>query len=94
MFAKRVQRQLESIFGFFCKMKGNLWVINHEPSGNRATIKRYYCEYPAKYIQRYSHVDVYLAELTKLTVLFGGLPERALAYKFLAGLPTGAKQLL
>ena len=39
-------------------------------------------------------VDVYLAELTKLTVLFGGLPERALAYKFLAGLPTGAKQLL
>ena len=39
-------------------------------------------------------VDVYLAELTKLTVLFGGLPERALACKFLAGLPTGAKQLL
>ena len=39
-------------------------------------------------------VDVYLAELTKLTVLFGELPERALAYKFLAGLPTGAKQLL
>ena len=39
-------------------------------------------------------VDVYLAELTKLTVLFGGLPERVLAYKFLAGLPTGAKQLL
>ena len=39
-------------------------------------------------------VDVYLAELTELTVLFGGLPERALAYKFLAGLPTGAKQLL
>ena len=39
-------------------------------------------------------VDVYLAELTKLTVLFGGLPEWALAYKFLAGLPTGAKQLL
>ena len=39
-------------------------------------------------------VDVYLAELTKLTVLFGGLPERALAYKFLAGLPTVAKQLL
>ena len=39
-------------------------------------------------------VDVYLAELTKLTVLFGGLPKWALAYKFLAGLPTGAKQLL
>ena len=39
-------------------------------------------------------VDVYLAELTKLTVLFGGLPERALACKFLARLPTGAKQLL
>lgn len=39
-------------------------------------------------------VDVYLAELKKLTVLFGGLPERALAYKFLSGLPAGAKQLL
>ena len=39
-------------------------------------------------------MDVYLAELTKLTVLFGGLHERALAYKFLAGFPTGAKQLL
>ena len=39
-------------------------------------------------------VDIYLAKLTKLTVLFGGLPERALTYKFLAGLPTGAKQLL
>ena len=39
-------------------------------------------------------MDVYLAELTQLTVLFSGLPERALAYKFLAGLPTGAKQLL
>ena len=39
-------------------------------------------------------VDVYLAELTKLTVLFDGLPERALAYKFLAGLSIGAKQLL
>ena len=39
-------------------------------------------------------MDMYLAELTKLTVLFGGLPERALAYKFLVGLPTGAKQLL
>ena len=39
-------------------------------------------------------VYVYLAELTKLTVLFSGLPERALAYKFLVGLPTGAKQLL
>ena len=38
-------------------------------------------------------VDVYLAEPTKLTVLFGGLPEQALAYKFLAGLPTRAKQL-
>ena len=36
-------------------------------------------------------VDVYLAELT---VLFGGLPERALAYKFLVGIPTRAKQLL
>ena len=36
-------------------------------------------------------VNMYLAELT---VLFGGLLERALAYKFLAGLPTGAKQLL
>ena len=35
-------------------------------------------------------VDVYLAELTKLMVLFSGLLERALAYKFLAGLPTGA----
>ena len=39
-------------------------------------------------------MDVYLAELTKLTVLFGGLPEWSLAYKFLAGLPTGVKQLL
>ena len=39
-------------------------------------------------------VDVYLAVLTKLTVLFGGLPERALVYKFLAGFPTRAKQLL
>ena len=39
-------------------------------------------------------VDVYLAKLTKLTVLFSGLPEQALTYKFLAGLPTGAKQLL
>ena len=39
-------------------------------------------------------MDVYLAELMKLTVLFGGLAERALAYKFLAGLPTRAKQLL
>ena len=37
---------------------------------------------------------MYLAELTKLTVLFGGLLEWALAYKFLAGLPTEAKQLL
>lgn len=32
-------------------------------------------------------VDVYLAELTKLTVLFSGLPEWALACIFLAGLP-------
>ena len=30
-------------------------------------------------------LDVYLAELLKLAVLFSGLPERALASKFLAG---------
>lgn len=39
-------------------------------------------------------VDVYLAALKKLATLFGGLPERALAYAFLAGFPDRVKQLL
>lgn len=51
-------------------------------------------QFEARTLRTGETVDVYLAELKKLTVLFGGLPERALAYKFLAGLPTGAKQLL
>lgn len=51
-------------------------------------------QFEARTIHLGETVDVYLAELKKLTVLFGGLPERALAYKFLSGLPAGAKQLL
>ena len=51
-------------------------------------------QFEARALHAAETVDVYLAELTKLTVLFGELPERALAYKFLAGLPTKAKQLL
>ena len=45
------------------------------------------------YIQAKLWMYIWLSQ-PKLTVLFGGLPEWALAYKFLAGLPTGAKQLL
>ena len=50
-------------------------------------------QFEARALHPSETVDAYLAELMKLTV-FGGLPKRALAYKFRAGLPTGAKQLL
>lgn len=39
-------------------------------------------------------MDVYLAAMKKLTILFGGLPERALSYAFLAGLLASVKQIL
>ena len=32
-------------------------------------------------------VDVYLAELRRLSILIGGLPDRAIACAFVAGLP-------
>ena len=39
-------------------------------------------------------VDVFLAELRRLAVLFGGLPNKALVCAFVAGLPESVKQLL
>ena len=48
----------------------------------------------ARRLQPGETVDVYLAELRRLTVPFGGLPEKALVSAFVAGLPDGAKQLL
>uniref|UniRef100_A0A5S6Q1F8 CCHC-type domain-containing protein n=1 Tax=Trichuris muris TaxID=70415 RepID=A0A5S6Q1F8_TRIMR len=38
--------------------------------------------------------DVFLAELRRLTSLFGGVSERTLACAFVAGLPEGVRQLL
>ena len=48
----------------------------------------------ARRLQPGETVDVYLAELRRLAVPFGGLPEKALVSAFVAGLPDGAKQLL
>ena len=39
-------------------------------------------------------VDVFLAELRRLAVPFGGLPDKALVCAFVAGLPESVKQLL
>lgn len=39
-------------------------------------------------------VDVYLAELCKLRMLFSGLPDQALMCTFVAGLPDQVKKLL
>ena len=47
----------------------------------------------ARRLQPGETVDVYLAELRRLAVPFGGLPEKALVSAFVAGLPDGAKQL-
>ena len=48
----------------------------------------------ARRLQPGETVDVYLAELRRLAVSFGGLPEKALVCAFVAGLPDGTKQLL
>ena len=39
-------------------------------------------------------VDVFLADLRKLSTSFGGLPDKALACAFVAGLPEAVRQLL
>lgn len=38
--------------------------------------------------------DVYLADLRRLATLFGGIPERALACAFIAGLPDSVRQTI
>ena len=43
----------------------------------------------ARRLQPGETVDVYLAELRRLAVPFGGLPEKALVSAFVAGLPDG-----
>ena len=53
-----------------------------------------YEKFTARSLHPGETVDVYLAALKKLATLFGGLPERALTYAFLAGLPARVKQLL
>ena len=39
-------------------------------------------------------VDVYLAELRRLSILIGGLPDRAIACAFVAGLPDKVRRML
>ena len=39
-------------------------------------------------------VDVYLAELRRLSILIGGLPDRAIACAFVAGLPEEVRRML
>ena len=39
-------------------------------------------------------MDVYLADLRRLAELFGGLPDRALCFAFVNGLPDAARQVI
>lgn len=51
-----------------------------------------------RFISRRLHadesVDVYLADLRRLAVLFGGIPDDGLSYAFVAGLPASARHVL
>jgi len=53
-----------------------------------------YEQFVGRKLQSGESVDVFLAELRKLTVPFGGVSDRVLACAFVAGLPEAVKQLL
>lgn len=53
-----------------------------------------YEQFVARRLQPGETVDVFLAELRRLAVPFGGLSDKALACAFVAGLPDTVKQLL
>jgi len=53
-----------------------------------------YKQFAARRLRPGETVDVFLAELRKLAVLFGGMPERGLICAFIAGLPEHAEELL
>ena len=53
-----------------------------------------YEQFVGRRLQHGETVDVFLAELRRLAVPFGGLSDKMLAYAFVAGLPDTATQLL
>lgn len=53
-----------------------------------------YEEFIARRLHDGESVDVYLADLRRLATLIGGLPDKALMYAFVAGLPDNTRRLL
>lgn len=53
-----------------------------------------YEQFEARILRPGETVDVYLADLRKLSVLFGGVPDSAMACVFVQGLPDPVKSLL
>lgn len=53
-----------------------------------------YEEFSTRRLQHGESPDVYLADLRRLAALFGGLPDRALACAFVAGLPDAVRQTI
>lgn len=53
-----------------------------------------YEQFMARTLRQGETVDVYLADLRRLAALIGGLPDRALTYAFVAGLPESTRSLL
>ena len=53
-----------------------------------------YEAFSARRLRAGESADVYLADLRRLATLFGGIPERALACAFIAGLPDSVRQTI
>ena len=53
-----------------------------------------YDAFASRRLQTGESADVYLADLRRLSTLFGGVPDRALACAFVAGLPDEARQVI
>ena len=53
-----------------------------------------YDAFASRRLQPGEPADVYLADLRRLAELFGGVPERALACSFVAGLPEAVRQVI
>lgn len=53
-----------------------------------------YSAFIARQLRATESADVFLADLRRLAVLFGGVPERTLICAFIAGLPDSARQII